>query len=151
MWEWKRLRIWCFWIVVLEKTLESPLDCKEIKPVNLKEINHEYSKEGLMLKLKLQYFGHLMWRSDSLEKSLMLERLRVGRERGNGGWIASPTQWTWVWPNSEIQWRAGNPGALQSLGLQRVRHKLVMEQQKYICIFFLSSYFSWTELKLKYH
>ena len=55
--------------VVLEKTLESPLDCKEIKPVNLKEISPEYSLEGLMLKLKLQYFGHLKQRTDSLEKT----------------------------------------------------------------------------------
>ena len=59
------LKNWCFWTVVLGKTLESPLDCKEIKPVNLKEINLEYSLEGLMLKLKLQYFGHLMWRTDA--------------------------------------------------------------------------------------
>ena len=58
--------------MVLEKTLESPLDSKEIKSVNLKEINPEYSLEGLMLKLMLQYFGHLMQRTDSLEKTLML-------------------------------------------------------------------------------
>ena len=58
--------------MVLEKTLESPLDCKEIQPVNLKEISPEYSLERLMLKLKLQYFGHLMRRADSLEKTLML-------------------------------------------------------------------------------
>ena len=67
--------LWCW------RTLESPLDCKEIKPVNLKEINHEYSKEGLMLKLKLQYFGHLMWRSDSLEKILMLGKIEGGQRR----------------------------------------------------------------------
>ena len=60
---------WCFWIVVLEKTLESPLACKEIQPVKIKEINPEYSLEGLMLKLKCQYFGHLMRRTDSLEKT----------------------------------------------------------------------------------
>jgi len=59
--------------VVLEKTLESPLGCKEIKPVNSKEINPEYLLELLMLKPKLQYFGHLMQRADSLEKTLMLE------------------------------------------------------------------------------
>ena len=58
--------------VVLEKTLESPLDYKEIKPINPKEINPEYSLEGLLLKLKLQSFGHLMQRVDSLEKTLML-------------------------------------------------------------------------------
>ena len=61
---------WCFWTAVLEKTLESPLDNK-MKPVNPKEISSEYSLEGLMLKLKLQYFGHLMQRADSLEKTPM--------------------------------------------------------------------------------
>ena len=66
--------------MVLEKTLESPLDCKEIKPVNPKEISPEYSLEGLMLKLKLQYFGHLM-RTDSLEKTQMLGKTE-GRRRG---------------------------------------------------------------------
>ena len=70
--------------MVLEKTLESPLNCKKIKPVNPKEISPEYSLEGLMLKLKLQYFGHLMQRADSLEKTLMLERLRA-REGGGRG------------------------------------------------------------------
>ena len=65
----------------MEKTLESPLDCKEIKPKGsiLKEINPEYSLEGLMLKLKLQYFGHLMQRTDSLEKTLMLGKIEGGR------------------------------------------------------------------------
>jgi len=70
--------------VVLEKTLESPLDCKEIKPVNLKEISHEYSLEGLMLKLKLQCFGHLMQRTDSLEKTLMLGKIGAGSEGDDG-------------------------------------------------------------------
>ena len=73
------LKNWCFWTVVLEKTLESPLDCKEIQPVYPKEISPEYSLEGLMLKLKLQYFGHLMWRTDSLEKTLMLAKIEGGR------------------------------------------------------------------------
>ena len=68
---------WCFWTVALEKTLESPLDCKDIKPD--KEINPEYSLEGLML--KLQYFGHLMQRVDSLGKTLMLGKIE-GRRRG---------------------------------------------------------------------
>ena len=66
----------------LEKTLESPLDCKEIKPVNPKEISPEYSLEGLMLKLKLQYLGHLMQRTDSLEKTLMLGKIEGRRRRG---------------------------------------------------------------------
>ena len=66
---------------MLEKTLESPLDCKEIQPVNLKEINLEYSLEGLVLKLKLQYFGHLMQGADSLEKTLMLGKTEGRRRR----------------------------------------------------------------------
>ena len=80
---------WCFWTVVLEKTLESPLDCKEIQPVHLKEISSEYSLEGLMLKLKLQYFGYLMWRTDSLEKTLMLGKIegRRRRERQRMRWL----------------------------------------------------------------
>ena len=74
---------WCFWTVVLEKTLESPLNCKEIQPVLiLKEISPGISLEGMMLKLKLQYFGHLMRRVDSLEKTLMLGGIGGGRTRG---------------------------------------------------------------------
>ena len=71
---------WCSWTVVLEKTLESPLDCKEIQPVILKEISPERSLEGLMLKLKCQYFGYLMRRTDSLEKTMMLGNIE-GRRR----------------------------------------------------------------------
>ena len=67
--------------MVLEKTLESPLDCKEIQPVHPKEVSPEYSLEGLMLKLKLQYFGHLMQRADSLEKTLMLGKIEDRRRR----------------------------------------------------------------------
>ena len=70
---------WCLWTEVLEKTLESPLDCKEIQPVHSKEISREYSLEGLMLKLKLQYSGHLMRRTDSFEKTLMLGKIEGGR------------------------------------------------------------------------
>ena len=68
--------------MVLEKTLESPLDWKEIQPSILKEISREYSLEGLMLKLKIQYFGHLMRRADLFEKTLMLGKNEVGRRRG---------------------------------------------------------------------
>ena len=67
--------------MVLEKTLESPLDCKEIQPVHLKEISPGYSSEGLMLKLNLQYFGHLMQRTDSSERSPMLGKIEGGRRR----------------------------------------------------------------------
>ena len=87
---------WCFWAVVLEKTLESPLDCKEIQPVHPKEISPEYSLEGLMLKLKLQYFGHLMQRTDSLEKTLMLGKIEGRRRRGRQRmrWLDGITWWT---------------------------------------------------------
>ena len=78
----KRWRIWCFWTVVLEKTLESPLDYKEIQPVHFEEISPGISLEGMMLKLKLQYFGHLMWRVDSLKKTLMLGVTGGRRRRG---------------------------------------------------------------------
>ena len=73
---------WCFWTMVLEKTLESPLDCKEIQSAHSKEISPGCSLEGLMLKLKLQYFGHLMWRVESLEKTLMLGGIGGRRRRG---------------------------------------------------------------------
>ena len=75
-------RNWCFWIVVLEKTLESPLDCKEIQPSILKEIGPKYSLEELVLKLKFQYFAHLMQRTDSLEKTLILRKIEGRRRRG---------------------------------------------------------------------
>ena len=68
--------------MVLDKTFESPLDCKEIQPVHPEEISPEYSLEGLMLKLKLQYFGYLMLRTDLLEKTLMLGKIEAGRKRG---------------------------------------------------------------------
>ena len=73
---------WCFWTVMLEKTLESPLDCNEIQPVHPKRDQSWCSLEGLMLKLKLQYFGHLMWKVDSLEKTLMLGGIEGMRRRG---------------------------------------------------------------------
>ena len=76
-----RPKNWCFWAVVLEKTLERPLDCKRSNKLILKEINSEYSLEGLMLKLKLkpQYFGHLMWTANSLEKTLILGKIERRR------------------------------------------------------------------------
>ena len=78
-----------------------------------------------MLKLKLQYFGYLMWRTDSLEKILKLERLKVGGEgddRGWDGWMASSMRWAWVWIGSGSWWWTGKPGLLQSMGSQRVGH-----------------------------
>ena len=85
----------------------------------LKEVNPEYSSEGLML--KLQYFGHVMWRADSLEKTLMLEKIegRRRREWQWDGWMTLSIWWTWVWANSEKWWRTGKPGVVQSLGSQK--------------------------------
>ena len=83
------LNNWCFLTVVLEKTPEYPLDCKEIQPSILKEIKPECSLEGLILKLKLQYFGHLIWIADSFEKTLLLEKTESGRE-GDGRWEETP-------------------------------------------------------------
>ena len=106
------LKNWCFWTVVLEKTLESPLDYKEIQPV--------HSLEGLMLKLKLRYSGHQCEELTHLKRPLCWERLKVGEvdDRGWDGWMASPTQWTWVWVNPGSWWWTGRPGMLQSMGSQ---------------------------------
>ena len=112
---------WCFWTVVLEKTLESPLDCKELQPVHPKGDYPGCSLEGLMLKLKLQYSGHLIQRADSFEKPWCWKRLKEwgeGDDRGWGSWMASPTQWTWVWVNSGSWWWTGKPCVLQSMGSQ---------------------------------
>ena len=76
------LKNWCFWTMVLEKTLESPLNCKEIQSVHLNEISPGCSLEGLMLKVRLRYFGHLMRSADSLEKTLLLGKIAGRRRRG---------------------------------------------------------------------
>ena len=96
----------------------------------LKEISPEYSLEGLMLKLKFQYFGHLMQRADSLEKTLMLGMIEGSKrrdDRGWDGWMASLTQWTWIWASSRSWWWTGKPGRLQFMGSQRVGHNWVTE------------------------
>ena len=123
------LKNWWFWIVVLQKTLESPLDFKEIQPVHPKEISPECSLEGLMLKLQPQYFGHLIRRTDSLKRPWCWERLKAGEgdNRGHDGWMASPTPWTWVWVNSGSWWWTGRPGMLWSMGLQRIGHDWTTE------------------------
>ena len=96
----------------------------------LKEISPEYSLEGPMLKLKLQYFGHLMQRIDSLEKTLMLGKIEGGRRRGQQRmrWLDGITNWMdWVWVSSRSWWWTGKPGVLQSMGWQRVRSNWVTE------------------------
>ena len=96
----------------------------------LKEISPGCSLEGLMLKLKLQYFGHLTWRVTHWRRPWCWEGLGAGGEgndRGWDGWMASLTRWTWVWVNSESWWWTGRPGMLQFMGPQRVGHDWVTE------------------------
>ena len=102
--------LWCW-----KRLLQVPWTARISNQSILKEISSKYSLEGLMLKLKLQYFGHLMWRTDSLEKTLMLGRLKAEGEwdnRGWDGWMASPI---WVWVSSRSWWWTGKPGLLQSM------------------------------------
>ena len=96
----------------------------------LKEINPQYSLKGLMLKLKLQYFGHLMWEPTHWKRPWCWKRLKAGEgdDRGWDGWMASPTQRTWVWVSSGRWWRRGKTGVLQSMALQRVGHDWATEQ-----------------------
>ena len=118
---------WCFWTVVLEKTLERvPWTARRSNQSILKEISPEYPLKGLMLKLKLQYVGHLMRRTDSLEKTQMLVN-KVGGERndrGWDGWMASPMRWTWVWVGSRSWWWTGKPGCAVVHGVTESRTRL---------------------------
>ena len=114
-------RIDAFELRCRRKLLRVPWNARRSNQSILKEINPEYSLEGLMLKLKVQYFVDMMGRADSLQKTLTLgkiERRRRKDNRGWDGWMASPTQWTWVWASSRRWWRTGKPGVLQSMGSQ---------------------------------
>ena len=117
-----RTELWCW-----RRLSRVPWTARRSNQSILKEISPEYSLEGLMLKLKHQYFGHLMQRTDSLEKTLMLGKVEDRRRRGWDGWVASPTWWTWVWESFRSWWWTGMPGMLQSLGLQRVGHDWATE------------------------
>ena len=115
---------WCFWAVVLEKTLESPLDSKEIKPINPK------GNQSWIFNWKVRCWGWnsntlATWCEDSthLKRPWCWERLKAGGkgdDRGWDGWTASPTGWTWVWASSGVWWRTWKPGMLQSMGSQTV-------------------------------
>ena len=116
------LKNWCFWIVVLEKTLESPFDCKEIQPVHPKG-NHSWIFIG---RTDAEAETPILWppgaKSWLIGEDRCWERLKAGGEganRGWDGWMASPTQWTSVWVNSGSWWWTGRPGVLQSMGWQR--------------------------------
>ena len=117
--------LWCW-----RRLLRVPWIARRSNQSILKEVSSGCSLEGPMLKLKIQYFGHLMWRVDSLEKTLMLGGIRGrggGNDRGWDCWLASPTQWTWVWVNSGRWWWTGRPGVLRFMGLQTVGHDWATE------------------------
>ena len=124
------LKNWCFSIVVLEKTLKSLFHFKEIKPINPKG-NQSWIVLGRNdAEAEAPVFGPPDQRTDSFEKILTLGKIKAGGEgdkRGWDGWMASPTQWTWFWASSGSWWWTGNPGVLQSMGLQRVGHHWATE------------------------
>ena len=117
------IELWCW-----RRLLRVPWTARRSNQSILK-ISPGCSLEGLILKLKLQYFGHLMRRTDSFEKTLMLGRIEGGRRSGwqRMRWLASPTQWMWVWVSSRSWWWTGKPGMLHSMGLQRVRYDWATE------------------------
>ena len=132
-WRIDAFELWCW-----RRLLRVPWTARRSNQSILKEISPGCSLEGLMLKLKFQYCGHLIWRADSLEETLMLGKLRAGGEeddRGWDGWMASLTRRTWVWVNSRSWWRTGRPGMLWFMGSQRVGHDWANE-------------LNWTELKI---
>ena len=119
--------LWCW-----RKLLRVPWTARRSNQSILKEISPGCSLEGMMLKLKLQYFGHLMRRVDSLEKTLMLggiEGRREGDNRGWDGWMASLSRWTWVWVNSGSWWWTGRPDVLGFMGSQRAEQNLLQIYQ----------------------
>ena len=112
-------KLWCW-----RGLLGVPRTARRSSQSILKEISPEYSLEGLTLKLELWYFGHLMQRTDSFEKTLMLGKIEGGEgdDRGWDGWMTSPTQWTWVCINSSSWWWTQRSGMLRFMGSQRVGH-----------------------------
>ena len=135
MWELDQKVDWvpknrCFWNLVLEKTLESPSDRKEIHQSILKEMNPEYSLEGLMLKLELQYFGHMMWRAHLLKKTLMPGRIEGRRKSGwqRMRWLDSITDSMNI-NLGKLQETMKKPGVLQFMGWKRARRDFTTEQQ----------------------
>ena len=124
-WRIDAFELWCW-----RRLFRVPWTTKRSNQSILKAISPGYSLEETMLKLKLQYSGHLMRRVDSLEKTLMLVGIGAGEEgddRGWDGWMASPTRWTWVWVNSGSWWWTGRPGVLRFIGSQRIGHDWVTE------------------------
>ena len=117
--------LWCW-----RRLLRVPWTARRSSQSLLKEISPGCSLEGLMLKLKRQYFGHLMQRTASFENTLIWESLRAvgeGDDKGWDGWMASPTRWTWVWVDFGSWWWTGRPGMLRFMGSQRVGHDWATE------------------------
>ena len=131
------LKNWCFWTAVLEKTLESLWDCKEIQPVHPKGNQCWIFIGRTDAEAETPILGHLMQRIHSLEKTWCWEWLKEGGEvddREWDGWMASPTQWTWVWVSCGSWWWTGKPGVVQSTGSQKVGYDWATE-------------LNWTKLK----
>ena len=117
--------LWCW-----RRLLRVPWTARRSNQSILKEINPECSLEGVALKLKLQYFGHVMQELTHWKRPWCWERLKAGGERDNrgwDGWMASSTQWTWAWVNSVSWWWIGRPVVLQSMGSKRVGHDWATE------------------------
>ena len=141
------LKNWCFWTVVLEKTLESPLDCKDIQPVHPKG-----NKSWIIIgRTDAEAETPILWPPDV--KNWLIgkdpdawERLKAGGEGDDRRWdgrVASLTQWTWVWASSVSWWWTGRPGLLQSMGLQRVGHDWAIELNWTVSFWFLFSGKPW--------
>ena len=155
MWELDYKESWvlknqCFWTVVLEKTLESPLDCTKIQPVHPKG-NQSWIFIG---RTDAETETPILWspdvkKTDSLEKTLMLGKTEgwgEGDDRGWDSWMASLILWTWVWANSGSWWWTRRPGVLQFMGSQRIGHDWatgLTDWHNYRCV-------QWRELMLKY-
>ena len=147
VWVWKldykeswALKNWCFWTVVVEKTLESPLDCKEIQPVHPKG-NQSWIFIGRTDAEAETSNTLVTWCKELThwERPWCWERLKAGGagdDRGWDGWMALPTLWTWVWVSSRSWWWTRKPGMLQSVRSQRVGHDWATE-------------LNWTELRIK--
>ena len=125
---------WCFWTVVLEKTLESPLDCKEIQPVHSRGdqswvfIGRTDAETPILWPPDAKSW--LIWKDPDVGKDWRQEK--KGMTRGWDGWMASLIQWTWVWVNSGSWWGTGRPGVLRFMGLQRVGHEWATELNTWV-------------------
>ena len=124
-WRIDAFELWCW-----RRLLRVAWTARRSNQSILKEISPEYSLEGLMLQMKVQYFGHLMGRTDSMEKTLMLGNIEGRKRRGQQKmrWLDGiTTLWTWVWVSSRSWWCTGKPGVLQSMGSPRLWHDWATE------------------------